>query len=222
MIQSRVDSSGIPVLSGTVDRRFGLDGEKEYFNSTMLLLPENKYRMYEKIHLVPFAEYIPFSNRFPLLKKFNFGQGNFSHGNEFVVYEWDSIRFSSLICYESSIPGICRRFVQKGADILMILTNDGWLGNTTGPYQHYQVAILRAIENRVPVVRSANTGISGVILANGRTVHKGSLDEQAVFKSSISHGNAGSYYSRFGDVFSLVCFVIFIYLGPISCLRKKY
>ena len=222
VIQSRVDSSGIPVLSGTVDRRIGLDGEKEYFNSTMLLLPEYKYRMYEKIHLVPFAEYIPFSNRFPLLKKFNFGQGNFSHGNEFVVYEWDSIRFSSLICYESSIPGICRRFVQKGADILMILTNDGWLGNTTGPYQHYQVAILRAIENRVPVVRSANTGISGVILANGRTVHKESLGERAVFKSSISRGNTGSVYSRFGDVFSLVCFVIFVYLGPISCLRKKY
>jgi apolipoprotein N-acyltransferase len=104
----------------------------------------------------------------------------------------------------------------------MILTNDGWLGNTTGPYQHYQVAILRAIENRVPVVRSANTGISGVILANGRTVHKESLGERAVFKSSISRGNTGSVYSRFGDVFSLVCFVIFVYLGPISCLRKKY
>ena len=221
MIQDRVDSSGIPVITGTVDRTISPNGEKSYFNSTMFLTPNHDFILYNKLHLVPFAEYIPLSAQFPSLKKLNFGQGNFSHGTEYTVFKWQDTQFSNLICYESSIPKVVREFVQNGAEMITIQTNDGWLGKTAGPYQHYDVAKLRAIENRVPVVRSANTGISGLILANGRSIQEQSLEESAVFTVTVPLGNSGSFYSKYGDVFALICFVIFLYLGPISCLRKQ-
>ena len=220
-IQSKVDSSGIPVLTGTVDRTKSPEGKKEYFNSSMFLTPNRKYILYNKLHLVPFAEYIPLSDQFPSLKMLNFGQGNFTHGSEYTVFEWKDIKFSNLICYESSIPEVVREFIQEGIDMVTIQTNDGWLGKSAGPYQHYDVARIRAIENRVPVVRSANTGISGLILANGISIKEQSLGEMAVFKVTVPLGDTGSFYSQNGDVFALICFVIFLFLGPISCIRRR-
>ena len=222
MIQSKVDSSNIPVLTGTVDRTKSAKGEKQYYNSTLFFTPNQSSIIYNKLHLVPFAEYIPLSEQFPLLKQLNFGQGNFSHGTEYTVFEMDSIQFSNLICYESSNPSVVRQFVQNGAEMITIQTNDGWLGNSAGPYQHYDVARIRAIENRVPVVRSANTGISGLILANGISVHEQALGEMAVFKVLVPIGNSGSFYSRYGDIFAVICFLIFCLIGPIECIRKKY
>ena len=220
-IQSKVDSSGIPVLTGTVDRTKSPDGKKRYFNSSMFLTPNHKYILYNKLHLVPFAEYIPLSDQFPSLNMLNLGQGNFTHGSEYTVFEWKDIRFSNLICYESSIPEVTREFIQQGAEMLTIQTNDGWLGKSAGPYQHYDVARIRAIENRVPVVRSANTGISGLILANGVSIKEQGLGEMAVFKVTVPLGATGSFYSRNGDVFAMICFVIFLLLGPIPCIRRR-
>jgi len=221
MIQKRIDESGIPVLTGTVDRIKNSDGNKVYYNSSMFLSPKSSYILYNKIHLVPFAEYIPFSAQFPLLKELNFGQGNFTHGDEYTLFNWDGNGFSNLICYESSIPNLVRKFVQQGARFLTIQTNDGWLGESAGPYQHYNVARLRAIENRIPIVRSANTGISGLILANGESVGEKPLETTHVFKVKVPLGNSGSFYSRNGDIFAMVCFVIFIFLGHRSWLKNQ-
>ncbi|MBT3179719.1 MAG: apolipoprotein N-acyltransferase [Candidatus Marinimicrobia bacterium] len=220
MIQTKVDSSKIPVLTGTVDRVISGNGDKQYFNSTMFLTPNHKYILYNKLHLVPFAEYIPLSGQFPSLKNLNFGQGNFSHGTEYTVFKWKNTKFSNLICYESSIPKIVRKFIQNGANLITIQTNDGWLGKSAGPYQHYDIAKIRAIENRVPVIRSANTGISGLILANGISINEQPVGKTAVFTVSVPIGEAGSFYSQYGDVFALICFVIFLLLGPLTCLRK--
>ena len=220
MIQKKVDSSGIPVLTGTVDMSISPEGEKVYYNSAMFLLPGHDYKIYNKLHLVPFAEYIPMSKVLPSLKKLNFGQGNFSHGTDYTMFKWKNVIFSNLICYESSIPNIVRKFVENGADMITIQTNDGWLGKSAGPYQHYDIARLRAIENRVPIVRSANTGISGLILANGRSVDKQPMERSLVFMVSVPLNPSGSFYSQYGDVFALICFVIFLYLGTFKCLKK--
>ncbi|MBT7944591.1 MAG: apolipoprotein N-acyltransferase, partial [Candidatus Marinimicrobia bacterium] len=90
------------------------------------------------------------------------------------------------------------------------------------PYQHYDIARIRAIENRVPIVRSANTGISGLILANGISSNEQILGEMAVFKVSVPLGNSGSFYSQYGDIFAIICFLIFCLLGPIQCIRKNH
>ena len=102
----------------------------------------------------------------------------------------------------------------------MIEANDGWLGNTAGPYQHFELARLRAIENRVPVLRSANTGISGVIRPDGTVQKKVPLGKQAVFIEHISIGEPGSFYSRYGDVFAAFCFVTSCVLVILSWQKK--
>tara|TARA_S200000501_G_scaffold353209_1_gene372790 strand:+ start:42553 stop:44055 length:1503 start_codon:yes stop_codon:yes gene_type:complete len=221
-LQDKVDSSKIPILIGTVDRKYGPEGEKIYFNSTIYFQPLKKYEMYSKIHLVPFAEYDLLSSiEHPLSKlNLNIDRGVFQSGREYKVFQLGKFKFSDLICYESSFPHIARNFIKKGADILMIQANDGWLGRSAGPYQHFELARLRAIENRVTIVRSGNTGISGVILPTGKVVKKVNLGQTTVFKEKIHLFKSGSLYNRFGDLFSLLCFIIFIIIGPLKCILK--
>lgn len=220
-IQNLVDMTDIPALIGTVDRVISSNGNKNYFNSTMFLSPQRDYVLYNKMHLVPFAEYIPFSNFFQYLENLNFGQGNFSHGIDYTTFNWGDINFSNLICYESSIPSLVRKFVQNGADFITIQTNDGWLGNSAGPYQHFDIARVRAIENRIPIIRSANTGISGLILPNGRSISKQPLGKASIIKVQLPLGNSESFYSQYGDVFAIILFVIFTFIGSISCSKLK-
>jgi apolipoprotein N-acyltransferase len=179
--------------------------------------------MYEKIHLVPFAEYDLFPGLFHPLENLNLNidRGVFQGGKDYKVFKWNQVQFSDLICYESSLPRYARQFVQNGADILMIQANDGWLGESAGPYQHFELARLRAIENRIPVVRSGNTGISGVILPTGEVQRKVPLGIALVFMENIPLYTPGSFYSHYGDVFAVISFVIFLFLGPVSCLKKQ-
>tara|TARA_B100001758_G_scaffold70994_1_gene59836 strand:- start:518 stop:1363 length:846 start_codon:yes stop_codon:yes gene_type:complete len=222
-LQNHVDQSKIPILIGTVDRRFDDEGRKLYYNSSMYISPGKNYLMYDKIHLVPFAEYdlVPWLLH-PLGElNLNIDRGIFMGGVSYTLFSHKGINFSNLICYESTLPRYARKFIKNGAKFLMIQANDGWLGESAGPYQHFENARLRAIENRVSVVRSGNTGISGVILPNGKVKKKISLGEQVVFKESIVLGSVGSIYSKYGDVFASLCFVISLFIGfVVSCIKK--
>ena len=221
-LQYKVNVSNIPILIGTVDRKIDSSGIKTYYNSTMFLQPNKDFEMYEKIHLVPFAEYDLMPDLLHPLGKLNLNidRGVFKGGTNYKLFELDDIKFSGLICYESSLPRYARRLINKGAKFLMIQANDGWLGNSSGPYQHFEHARLRAIENRVTIVRAGNTGISGVISPVGRVQNKVPLDTQKVFLTKIYLNKSGSFYSQYGDVFAAFCFVIFLFIGPVlSCLR---
>jgi len=223
-LQRKVDNTGIPILVGTVDRIIGSNGDKVYYNSSMYLSPNKDYEMYEKIHLVPFAEYDLFPNLFHPLEKLNLNidRGVFRSGTDYKIFKCDQLLFSDLICYESSLPRIARKFVQNGAELLMIQANDGWLGSSAGPYQHFELARLRAIENRVPVIRSGNTGISGVIMPNGEVQRKIPLGIESVFKETVHIYAPGSFYSRYGDFFATICFVIFLIIGFIICFKRLF
>tara|TARA_B100000003_G_scaffold70000_1_gene62734 strand:+ start:2252 stop:3760 length:1509 start_codon:yes stop_codon:yes gene_type:complete len=222
-LQSEVNKSNIPILIGTVDRRFDDSGKKLYFNSSMYLYPNKDYQMYDKIHLVPFAEYdlMPYILH-PLGQlNLNIDRGIFMGGDNYVKFSYEKVTFSNLICYESSLPRYARRFIKDGSNFLMVQANDGWLGKSAGPYQHFELARLRAIENRVPIVRSGNTGISGIIMSNGEVKKKIPLGEQVVFKEKIILGEAGSFYTKYGDVFASLCFVILLFINPVLlCLKK--
>lgn len=207
-ITEKLAKYNISLLSGTVDRIIDKYGEKIYYNSTIFIKPDGSTKMYNKVHLVPFAEYIPLSEKFPSLKKLNFGQGNFSHGTEYTIFELDSIKFSNIICYESSMPKTVRRFVKNGAQFITIQANDGWLGNSAGPYQHFELAKLRAIENRVPIVRCANTGISGVIDPIGIVQHKIPLGMKSIITVDILPAQNLTFYTKYGEVFAILCIII--------------
>lgn len=207
-ITAKLAKFNIPLLSGTVDRIINEDGEKIYYNSSIFIKPNDSIKMYHKIHLVPFAEYIPLSEKFPSLKKLNFGQGNFTSGKEYTVFKLDSVKFSNIICYESSMPKIVKGLVKNGAQFITIQANDGWLGNSAGPYQHFELAKLRAIENRVFIVRCANTGISGVINPIGIVQQKIPLGKKSITIANIFPSQNLTFYTKYGEVFAILCVII--------------
>ena len=220
-IAEKLIRSKTPLLSGTVDRIIDADGNKQYFNSSIFIDALGDTKMYHKKHLVPFAEYIPLSGKFPMLKKLNFGQANFLQGAEYTVFEVNSIKFSNVICYESSIPSLLRKFVQSGAQFLTIEANDGWLGKSSGPYQHFELAKLRAVENRVPIVRCANTGISGVINPIGIVENEVPLGEKKIFKAEIVPSQQLTFYTKYGDVFAIICLLLTIFIMLAGWLKNS-
>ena len=156
----------------------GVNTEKDskYFNSAAFVSSEGKTKgIYNKIHLVPFGEYVPFSNKFPALHNLILGQlGEFTPGKEFKLFTLTPLpftqtyKFAALICFEDIFPELARRFVKNGARFLVVITNDAWYGKSGAAYQHAASSVFRAIENRVPVIRSANTGYSCFIDSRGR------------------------------------------------------
>ena len=220
-LQSTVNSSDIPLLTGTIHTSFE-NNFRYYYNSSMFIIPQKKYELYSKIHLVPFAEYDLIPSIFHPLTKLNINidRGNFKSGNNYKVFKHENLLFSNLICYESSIPKISRTFVSKGAEFLIIQANDGWLGSSFGPYQHFELARLRAIENRIPIVRCANTGISGIINIDGSIKTKVLLNEEKIIFESLSSNKNGSFYTKYGDIFAIIISIIILIVILYKC--RKY
>jgi apolipoprotein N-acyltransferase len=175
-------------------------------NSAVLLSPDGTIlSTYDKIHLVPYGEYVPLRNLFPFIEKITVGIGDFLPGEEPVVMKTPFANIGTLICYEIIFPGLARKFVDRGANVLVTITNDAWFGRTSAPYQHFDMAVFRAVENRVPVVRAANTGISGFIDSRGRIVRKSDIFVEAALTENIAIGNEKSFYTKHGDLFAYFC-----------------
>ena len=161
----------IPLLVGT-----NTEKDMEIFNSAVLISERGKIiDQYDKIHLVPFGEYVPFSRKIPVLRNLILGElGEFTQGEEYKVFTLNpspltkDVKFATLICFEDIFPKMSKRFVQNGAQFLVVITNDAWYGKSSAPYQHAACSVFRAIENRVPIVRCANTGYSCFIDSSGR------------------------------------------------------
>jgi len=119
-----------------------------------------------------------------------------------TVFRLPTARFGVLICYEDVFPALTRRFVAGGADFLVNITNDAWYGPTSAPRQHLAQATLRAVENRVPLVRAANTGISAIVDPDGRIRWQGPLFETFAHVDEIAWPGVRTLYTRFGDVFA--------------------
>lgn len=201
--QKQLDSH---LLFGSILVKGDGTNEKLMSNSVVLLSPEGKIvSVYDKIHLVPYGEYVPLKTIFPFIKKLTVGIGNFMPGKGPVVMETPFARIGNLICYEIIFPGLVRKFVDKGANVLVTVTNDAWFGRTSAPYQHFSMAVFRAIENRSPVVRAANTGISGFIDSSGRIINKSDIFVDEALTEEVRVGNEKSFYTRYGDMFALLC-----------------
>ncbi|MBI4432861.1 MAG: apolipoprotein N-acyltransferase [Candidatus Omnitrophica bacterium] len=188
-----------------------------FFNSAILFSPNGEEAArYSKLHLVPFGEYVPLEPILGWVRSFA-EIGRFDPGQELTVFQIESRyqpnrirpKFGVLICFEDIFPGLVRRFVLNGADFLVNMTNDAWFGRTSAPYQHAQASIFRAVENRVPVVRAANTGLSCFISSEGRIVASVNDKGQEIFVTGhqgydITLRKGQSFYTRFGDLFLLL------------------
>lgn len=230
-IQNFVDESGTPVLTGLPYARFYASDEEaprtakeipetgeryESFNAAVLMQPdEERYDFYGKIVLVPFVEKIPYGDLFDFAVKIrrSIGVGGWDVGPDTTVFSfYDGTEqrrsFGAVICYESVYPGFVRHFTNRGAEFLVVITNDSWWGNTPGPRQHLQMSVFRAIENRRAIARSANGGISAYLDPYGRIMFETELFTQTQSVYEIPVSDYMTFYARHGDVFSKICLLI--------------
>lgn len=207
----------IPLFFGSVMVRPITTRKYRLTNSAILLDESGKtLSSYDKIHLVPFGEYVPLRNLLFFVDKMVEGVGDYVSGNEYTVFRASFGQFSPAICYELVFPSLIRTFFNRGGNFLVTITNDAWFGNTSGPYQHFSAAVFRAIENRRPVVRAANTGISGFIDSSGNILSRSNLFRRETLKGEILLDTRKTFYTKFGDLFVYLCFltvaIIFINL----------
>ena len=213
-------SARIPLLVGVPTEERGTG---RLFNSALLLDAEgNRVERYDKLHLVPFGEYVPLK---PLLGWLNnvVPIGDFSRGRRFTIFRLKTVPgtgtvpgtegfsvppFSVLICFEDLFPGLSRRFVREGARTLFVLTNDAWFGHSAASLQHLQASVFRAVECRVPVGRAANSGWTGWVDPFGRRLPPPAQAERFETATALapwSPGPGRSPYLRWGDWFVGVC-----------------
>jgi apolipoprotein N-acyltransferase len=190
-------------------------------NRAYLVTPDGSAeRYYDKMELVPFGEYVPLARLLSFVHKVVEGIGEFRAGTDPVVFPTaHGATFGTLICYEGIFPGLARRFVAGGADFLVNITNDAWFGRTAAPYQHLAMVTVRAVENRVPIVRVANTGFSAMVETDGRIRWRTDLFETAWRVDTIRWTGEPTLYTRAGDVFVYACMVILAVVALIATIR---
>lgn len=196
-------------------------GRMRYLNSAYLFSEEGVLTgRSDKLHLVPFGEYVPLAPLLPFVNKLVTGIGDFSAGSNAVVLPSSTGKLGVLVCFEGIFPEVASAYVRNGAQMLVNITNDAWFGRTSAPYQHLSMTVFRAVENRVPLVRAANTGISSVIDSKGHIRGMTPLFQEATLAGEVRPGNGQTFYSRFGDLFALICIAASIGMG-IACYRGR-
>jgi len=199
---------GVPILYGCEIARHRGRRVTALYNGVVLVDPRRgAVDWYGKIHLLPFAEGVPFARLFgwdPARRDHSAGGyltmlGNFSPGPRATVFRVGNARIGTLVCYEGLYPALARRFRQEGANVLAVLTNDAWWGHSLFAPWHARMAAARAREENVPVVRAANSGVSSVAGPDGRLRKRTALFQRTVLRGEVPLGGKPTFYSRHGD-----------------------
>jgi apolipoprotein N-acyltransferase len=209
-----------PILFGS-PYQANKGGDTIHYNSAYLVSESGNIKgRYDKIHLVPFGEFVPFRKLLFFVEKMVEMIGDFGRGTEATLFDVAGQKAGVSICYEMIFPDLMRQAVKNGANFLINITNDAWFGNSAASYQHMSMGVLRAVENRVPIVRTANTGISGSITAHGKIKDETQLFVEVAKITEITPRQVGlTFYSSYGDVFSLLCLISTLLLA-IASTRK--
>ncbi len=212
MLHSRilglVDEIGVPLLLGAPAYE-QVRSRIHYYNSAFIIVPgQGIAGRYDKVHLVPFGEYAPFSGVLDFTRQIIGSIGDFTPGSEIhsLTIPWG--KFGVLICYEAIFSDLTRRFVDQGAEFLVNITNDAWFGRTSAPYQHFSMVVFRAVENRVSIARAANTGISGFIDPTGRIQISSGIFTNEVLSGKIYTNKSKTFYTEWGDWFAFGCILM--------------
>ena len=221
-----VQEAGTPLLFGTPARSRESDASHSLTNSAYLIDSSGAIlSRQDKLHLVPFGEYVPLSPFLFFIDKMVEGIGNFKPGTEYTIMEVPSkkagsVNLGTAICFEVIFPDLVRQFVAGGANLMVTITNDAWFGRSSAPTQHFSMVVFRSIENRVSFIRAANTGISGFISPSGRIRQTSELFEVAALTDTLPIYPTGSLYTRMGDLFVKICGIITFVLILIRIRRK--
>jgi apolipoprotein N-acyltransferase len=216
-----VRSMDTPLLFGSP--AYGYEGgELRHYNRAYLLDGRGTVSgYYDKVHLVPFGEYVPWKRMLFFVNTLVEAAGDFASGKQATPLELDPARIGVLICYEGIFPELSRSVVRAGANILVNITNDAWFGRSSAPYQHFSMAVLRTVEQRVPMVRCANTGVSSLIDKRGCIVDTTRLFEETAVSGTLHLGGEQTVYCRFGDWFAWSCLAVAVFGCACSLGRKR-
>jgi apolipoprotein N-acyltransferase len=194
-----------------VDAMLRLDGDARFYNSAFLIGPDgSRVGRYDKIHLVPFGEYIPFQNLLTFAHKLTGRVGMFTRGTErnsflLVNQNQEKHRYGVFICYEAVFADEVRQFARHGAEVFVNISDDGWYGDTSAPWQHLNMARMRAIENRRWLLRDTNSGVTAAIDPYGRVRQSIPRHQTDALPAEFAFRNDITFYTAHGDVFAWVC-----------------
>jgi apolipoprotein N-acyltransferase len=220
-METMATHTGGYVVTGTV--MFDAKG-LEPRNSAVVLDPQGRVALvYDKIHLVPFGEYVPWWAFPSLVGKITFETGSFVPGTEYKIAATPASGIGVFICYESIFPQLVRKLVANGAGVLVNISDDGWFGNSAAGLQHLEMARLRAIENGRYLLRGTNDGVTAIIDPRGEIVARLPRYQLAVLSGSFYFATGHTFYTEHGDIFAWLCVAIaaVMILASIFVRRKK-
>ncbi|WP_348268605.1 apolipoprotein N-acyltransferase [Edaphobacter sp. DSM 109919] len=199
-----VDDIGISSNSNAADSK-----PFDRFNSASFITPDGNFAArYDKMHLVPFGEYVPFKSLFFFAGSLLAEAGDLSSGNHRTVFAYDGHHYGTFICYESTFADEVRLFVLKGADVLVNISDDGWYGDTSAPWQHLDMVRMRAIENHRWVLRATNTGVTAAIDPHGRVTAAAPRHIRTALHVGFAYEHDITFYTAHGDIFAYICAII--------------
>ncbi len=206
-VRALVRESGVPLLFGTDEVERGRPDK--YYNSAFVLDPTGAVAaVYRKMQLVPFGEFVPLKQLLFFVAPLVEAVSEFTPGDRVTMLPLNGHMASTAICYEVVYPHLIRRGVLEGAELLTTITNDAWYGHSSAPYQHFELASMRAIEQGRYLARAANTGISGIIDPYGRPVVATRVFEEAVVTAEIRFLQSRTLYATIGDAVAIASLVV--------------
>ncbi len=224
-VKNIAKEAGIPLFLGVATYKSS-QKKDYYFNSAVLISPDGNIKgKYDKLHLVPLGEYVPFEKQFPFARDFiDKSIGDYTPGDEFTVFdvgdytpgvEYEAeYKYAALICFEDIFPELVRSFVRRGANFAINITNDAWFRESGEQLQHAQASVFRAVENRISVIRAGNTGFSCYINPKG-IIEDSIYDEKtgkmytAGFKTfELEISEKKTLYTKYGDIFAYLCILL--------------
>jgi apolipoprotein N-acyltransferase len=211
-----------PLVVGDVGMDYSAEQSAwiDHVSAEVMSADGNRVGRYDKIHLVPFGEYVPFARILFFAHKLTGRVSRFTPGEERKVFRLNGHRYGVFICYESVFADEVRQFAQLGAEVLVNISDDGWYGDTSAPWQHLNMARMRAIENRRWILRDTNNGVTSVIDPYG--VVRQSIPRHVVdaLPAAYAFRDDVTFYTAHGDVFAWACAILSI--GVVGwCLRKS-
>jgi apolipoprotein N-acyltransferase len=181
---------------------------ESFYNSAFLLSAGRTVSRYDKRHLVPFGEYVPFAGVFGWMDKLARNAGSFRQADQATLLPWGGDKIGMAICYEVVFPSEVAELVNRGATMLVTITNDAWYGDTTAPWQHFRMARFRAAENRRPLLRAAITGVSAYVAPDGSVRAQIDVFREGVIKARVLGERDLTPYARLPWLVPFLCSVV--------------
>lgn len=206
-VRTKTSYSQVPTVVFGTFRLSYTEGKPKAHNSLMVWYKGDFVDFYDKSRLVPFGEYVPLGEIFPFLKRISVVSDVIRPGmpkNLTLPLETGLIKIAPLICFESAFSEVLRERLRENVQLIYIATNDAWFGKTSAPYQHFQIAVVRAVEGRRFTVQVANTGISGIISPTGKVLTKTELEVQTYLIEKVKLIYLSSYFKHTGNLLGIL------------------